>query len=79
MKSVGANGDTPVSPAKTQLKRLADKLTEEDAAIVLSLARKLARRSRPEDEDAADVRALRKALAEPGEIPYEEYRRARGR
>ncbi len=67
-----------MSPAKAQLKRLADKLTDEDAGIVLTLARKLARRQRHEDEDAGDVRMLRAALAEPGEIPLEEALARRG-
>ena len=36
-----------MSPARAKLHGIADKLTEEDAAIVLSLATKLARRRKP--------------------------------
>ena len=70
-----------MSPAKAQLKRLADKLTEEDAGLVLTLVRKLASRRRNADreaEDREDVEDARKALAEPGSTPWEEFKAARG-
>ncbi len=67
-----------MTPAKERLKKVADRLSEDDAAIVLSLARTLLRRGRVRDEDAEDVRAFREAMAESGEVPYEEYRRSRG-
>lgn len=65
-------------PAKERLKKIADRLSDEDAAIVLFLARKLASRRRQTDEDAEDARDFRAAMAEAGEIPYDEYRRSRG-
>ena len=58
-----------MSPAKTQLKRLADRLSDEDAGVVLSLGRMLARRRRTlereleDQEDVTDVRAARGKVA----------------
>jgi hypothetical protein len=77
----GSYGEKPVSPAKVQLKRLADRLTEEDAGLVLSLARKLASRRRIENrqvEDREDTEDARKALAEPGSTPWVKFKAARG-
>jgi hypothetical protein len=54
-----------VVPAKEQVKRLADRLTDEYAVLVLPLIRTLARRSRKEEretEDRQDVEDTRKAL-----------------
>ncbi len=67
-----------MTPAKERLKKVADRLSEDDAAIVLVLARKLARRRRNEDRDAEDERLIREALAEPGEISLEESLARRG-
>ena len=64
-----------MSAARDALLDLAGKLTEDEAAAVLTVARAVAgsgrsaRRRLREWEDRADVRAARKALAEPGEIP----------
>ena len=64
-----------MSAARDALLDLAGKLTEDEAAAVLTVARAVAgsgRRARArlrEWEDRADVRAARKALAEPGSIP----------
>jgi hypothetical protein len=66
------------------LLELAERLTEDEAAAVLTVARAVAgsgRKARSQVrglEDRSDVRALRGALAEPERIPYEEYRRKRG-
>jgi hypothetical protein len=66
------------------LLELAERLTEDEAAAVLTVARAVAgagrkARSRVRAlEDAADARAVRQALADPEPIPYEEYRRRRG-
>jgi hypothetical protein len=84
MEAVGPNGDEPVSPAKTQLKRWTDKLTDEDAAIVLPLVRKLARDRRTaerESEDRQDIEDARAALAEAavkGTIPWEKVKARHG-
>jgi hypothetical protein len=73
-----------VSPAHAELKDLTDRLSDDEAAAVLRVARIVSgtgrkARSRVRSlEDEADARMLREALAEPGEIPYDEYRRARG-
>ena len=58
-----ANGDTFVSPAKTQLKRLADQLSDEDAGLLVLIGRNLARRRKasiptetPTPEEAVEIR-----------------------
>ena len=43
----GSSGKPTVSAARAKLHEIADKLTEEDAAIVLTIARTLARRRKP--------------------------------
>ena len=75
------DGDRPVSPAVMQLKRLADRLSDEDASLVLSLARQLASRRRKairEAEDREDIEDARKALAEPGTTPWEDVKTSLG-
>ena len=57
--------------ARAQLKTVADRLSEEDARTVLSLAQKLAAARRQEAEDRADVEDALEALAEPGEVSLE--------
>lgn len=77
----GCHGEMPVVPAKEQVKRLAERLTDEDAALVLPLMRTLARRRRKdarEAEDRQDIEDARKALAEPGRTPWEKFKAARG-
>lgn len=73
-----------MSPARTQLKRWADRLTEEDAAIALSLVRTLARqrrqttREQEDREDLADARAAREEAAAKGTIPWEQVKAKHG-
>ena len=73
-----------MSPAKTQLKRLADRLSDEDAGLVLSLVRTLARRRRTlereleDQEDVTDVRAAREEAAAKGTIPWEQVKAKHG-
>ena len=73
-----------MSPAKTQLKRLADRLSDEDAGLVLSLVRTLARQRRTlereleDQEDVADVRAAREEAAAKGTIPWEQVKAKHG-
>jgi hypothetical protein len=66
-----------VSPAKTQLKRLADQLSDEDAGLLVMIGRKLARRRQasipaeePTPEEAAQIRSR---LNDPDDkpIPFE--------
>ena len=73
-----------MSPTKTQLKRLADKLTDDDAAIVLTLVRKLAGRHRnavraAEDrEDLEDSGAARAEADAKGTTPWEHVKARHG-
>lgn len=72
-----------MTPAKERLKKIADRLTEDEAAIVLRVARELAgtgrgsRRRLQDLEDRADARLADEALADPERIPYEAVRRQR--
>jgi hypothetical protein len=67
------------------LKVLTDRLSDDEAAVLLRVARELAgsgrkARSRFRDlEDRADARLAAEALADPERIPYEQIRRLRGR
>ncbi len=79
-----ANGDTFVSPAKTQLKRLADQLSDEDAGLLVLIGRNLARRRKasiptetPTPEEAVEIRHR---MADPDDkpIPFEVARREFG-
>ena len=82
--SDGADGDKPVSPAKVQLKKLADRLSEEDAGLVLTLARKIASmrrnsaREAEDREDLEDARAARAEAAAKGTIPWEQVKARHG-
>jgi len=82
--SDGPNGERIVSAARVALLELAGRLTEDEAAAVLTVARAVAgsgskARTRVRAlEDRSDVRAIQAALAEPERTPYEEYRRKRG-
>lgn len=73
-----------MSATKTALKRWADRLSDEDAGIVLTLVRTLARRRRSlerelEDrEDLVDVRASRTEAAAKGTIPWEQVKAKHG-
>jgi hypothetical protein len=67
-----------MTPAVERLKKMADKLSEEDAGILLSLARQLSKRHRSDDEDRRDADDARAALAEPGTRPWEQFKRERG-
>ena len=84
MNPGGANGDRPVSPAHAKLHEIADKLSDEDAGIVLTLARKLARRRKanipvevPTREEAAEIRQ-RLSEAHGTTEPFEEVCRELG-
>jgi hypothetical protein len=66
--------------AKEQVKRLVERLSDEDAILVLPLVRTLARRLRKEErqaEDRQDIDDARKALTEPDSTPWEEFKAAR--
>ncbi len=72
-----------MTPAKERLKKVADRLSEDEAAVVLRVARELqgagresAKRLR-DLEDRADARLATEALADPERIPYEAVRRQR--
>ena len=73
-----------MSPAKTQLKRLADRLSEEDASLALSLVRTLARQRRTlerkleDQQDVADVRAAREEATAKGTIPWDQVKAKHG-
>jgi hypothetical protein len=67
-----------MTPAVERLKKMADKLSEEDAGILLSLARQLSKRHQNDDEDRRDVADARAALAEPGTKPWDQLKRERG-
>jgi hypothetical protein len=73
-----------VSPAKTQLKRLADQLSDEDAGLLVLIGRNLVRRRKasiptetPTPEEAAEIRHR---MADPDDkpIPFEVARREFG-
>jgi len=65
-----------MSPASVRLKKLADRLSEDDAELVLAIARQvLRRRTLPRDDRADEVEARRR-LADP-EDPVESYDEAR--
>jgi hypothetical protein len=66
-----------MSPATVRLKKLADKLSEEDAVLLLTVARQLSRRRRREDEDRQDRADAMNALAEPGSKPWRQFKRER--
>jgi len=67
-----------MSPATVRLKRLADKLSEEDAVLLLTVARQLSRRRQREEEDRQDRVDATAALAEPGSKPWGQVKRERG-
>ena len=60
-----------MTPATARLKKLADRLSEEDAALVLAIARQVVR-YRPHTEDRADEVEARRRLHDP-EDPVERY------
>jgi hypothetical protein len=73
-----------VSAARAKLHEIADKLTEEDAALVLTIARTLARRRKPRipveiptRQEAAEIRQ-RQAEARNGTEPFEDVCRELG-
>ena len=85
MNACGANGDKAVSPVHAELKDLTERLSDEEAAVVLRVAREVAGSGRKSPsrlrdlEARADAQLATEALADPARIPYAEVRRQRGR
>ncbi|MBM4397820.1 MAG: hypothetical protein FJ087_19315 [Deltaproteobacteria bacterium] len=73
-----------MSPAKAQLKRLADRLTDEDAVLLVRIGRDLVRRHKAgipvEELSAEEAAEFRRRLADPDDrpIPFDEACRELG-
>jgi hypothetical protein len=69
-----------MTPATARLKKLADRLSEEDAALVLAIARQVVRHRPHAAEDRADEAEARRRLHDPEDPvePYEAVRRDLG-
>jgi len=78
MSYARTHGGKPVAQAKTQLKRLADSLSDEDAGLLLMIGRSLARRRRAtievEETTPQEAAEIRRRLANPDDrpIPFDE-------
>ena len=73
-----------MSPVRVQIDRVVEKLSDEDASIVLTVARQLARRRKaaipvetPEPEEAAEIRR-RHADHSDKPVPYRQARSGLG-
>lgn len=73
-----------MSPVRVQIERAVEQLSDDDAAIVLTVARQLARRRRraipvetPEPEEAAEIRR-RHADKADRPVPYRQVRAGLG-
>jgi hypothetical protein len=73
-----------MSAAKAQLKRLADRLSDEDAGLLLQIGRTIARRHKAqpplEEVTPAEAAELRARLSDPNDpaIPFEQACRELG-